>query len=308
MKSSMKWILMIIAGIFLLPFLYFMWPGVFAFMAVASLVIIKAKLPVIKGWFGEWQVTRILDKLGEDYKIYNDLYVPKEDGGTSQIDHIVTSPYGIFVIETKHYTGWIFGAEHQPQWTQVIYKRKEKLYNPIRQNYGHIMSLKSYLGFGDTQVLHSIIAFSSQSTFKFKEPFKSAAVIQFPQLSETITGERNTILEKQELDEINCKLARLLITDRKEKQNVKRQHLRSVKNRASVKSKPLSSSASGTGKRTSLNDKLTAVPLANRPEEVGAMCTKCGSEMKLKKGRYGSFYGCSNYPICRHTKKISLSS
>ena len=277
-------------------------------MAVASLVIIKAKLPVLKGWFGEWQVTRILDKLGEDYKIYNDLYVPKEDGGTSQIDHIVTSPYGIFVIETKHYAGWIFGAEHQPQWTQVIYKRKEKLYNPIRQNYGHIMSLKSYLGFGDTRLLHSIIAFSSQSTFKFKEPFKSAAVIQFPELLNTVNGDRNVIIENPELDEINGKLQRLLISDRKEKREMKRQHLNSIKNRGSVKSKPSSSMESRTGKRTSPNGKMAEFPLATRPDEAAGMCIQCGGEMQVKKGRYGSFYGCSNYPVCRNTKKISISS
>lgn len=54
------------------------------------------------------------------------------------IDHVVISKYGVFVIETKNYRGWIIGNEKSEYWTQVIYKRKERLYNPIKQNYGHI--------------------------------------------------------------------------------------------------------------------------------------------------------------------------
>jgi DNA helicase-4 len=33
-------------------------------------------------------------------------------------------------------------------------------------------------------------------------------------------------------------------------------------------------------------------------------CEECGGEMVLRKGRYGSFYGCTNFPDCRHTKKV----
>jgi len=56
----------------------------------------------------------------------------------------VVSNYGIFVIETKNYKGWIIGNEFDDYWTQVIFKRKEKLYNPIKQNYGHIQALKIF--------------------------------------------------------------------------------------------------------------------------------------------------------------------
>jgi restriction system protein len=34
------------------------------------------------------------------------------------------------------------------------------------------------------------------------------------------------------------------------------------------------------------------------------MCPKCGSEMILKKGKRGSFYGCSLFPKCKYTKDI----
>lgn len=73
---------------------------------------LKVNFATIKGRVGEANVNRILERLIKDvYKIYHDVYVPNGEGGTTQVDHIVTSPYEIFVIETKHYKGWIFGKE-----------------------------------------------------------------------------------------------------------------------------------------------------------------------------------------------------
>lgn len=74
------------------------------------------------------------------YKVLNNITL-QTDGRTTQIDHVVVSNLGLFVIETKNYKGWIIGDEYSEYWTQVIYKRKEKLYNHIRQNYGHLMAL-----------------------------------------------------------------------------------------------------------------------------------------------------------------------
>ena len=62
-----------------------------------------------------------------------------------QIDHVVVSIYGIFVIETKNYSGWIFGDENSQYWAQVIYKTKNRFYNPILQNRGHIKALQGLL-------------------------------------------------------------------------------------------------------------------------------------------------------------------
>ena len=305
MKRSFKLGLMILAVIILLPLLYFIWPGVFAFVMIAGMIVLKAKFPVIKGQFGEWQVTRILENLGREYRVYNNIYVPKEDGEMAQVDHIVTSPYGIFVIETKHYAGWIFGSEHQQQWTQVIYKRKEKLYNPIRQNYGHIMSLKSYLGNETPQIFHSVIAFSSQSTFQFKESFKTAAVVQFPGLGKVIREKQHPVFGKLELEEINEKLDRLIISDRKEKKKIKKEHLNVIRKRGTGKELPKAEAAASSARKKQDSVKSKKVSGA---EAAAELCAECGSEMRIKKGRYGSFYGCSNYPACRHTKKLAVSS
>ena len=83
----------------------------------------------IKGVVGEKKVSAILYFLDRSkYKVINNI-VLKTGEKTTQIDHIVISDYGIFVIETKNYKGWVFGDENSKYWTQIIYKRKERLYN-----------------------------------------------------------------------------------------------------------------------------------------------------------------------------------
>ncbi|WP_164985350.1 nuclease-related domain-containing protein [Ammoniphilus sp. CFH 90114] len=115
------------------------------FTILFSLVIISFILrsPKVKGYIGEKKVQRKLNSLDPNqYITINDIMIPTAEGKTSQIDHIVLSLYGIFVIETKNYQGWIFGKDQQQYWTQTIYKRKEKLFNPVWQNKGQIKALQ----------------------------------------------------------------------------------------------------------------------------------------------------------------------
>ena len=88
--------------------------------------------PTIKGWFGEEVIALYLRKLPPDeYTVLNDIILSTENG-TTQIDHIVVSVYGVFVIETKNYKGWIFGGEKSAQWTQNIYGKKKQFYEPTQ--------------------------------------------------------------------------------------------------------------------------------------------------------------------------------
>ncbi|WP_067726890.1 NERD domain-containing protein [Oceanobacillus damuensis] len=232
----------------------------------------------IKGSYGEKRVNKILAKLDEnEYKIYHDLYIPTGENKTTQIDHVVTSPYGIFVIETKHYNGWIFGNEKNRYWTQVIYKRKEKLFNPIWQNAGHIKSLENYLEI-DKQLFSSIIAFSNQSTFKFKEVFTRAKVIHFTELIKTIKKKESKIISNDQLQEINSKLEKLIITDKKVKRKISKGHVNTVK-------------LDTVKRKATYYDKTK--------------CPKCHSDLIKRKGKYGDFMGCSSYPKCRYTRKLS---
>ena len=106
-------------------------------------------IPNIKGRIGEARVNRILNRMAKKYNgcLIYDVIIPGENGKTSQIDHILVCTHGLFVIETKNYAGRIYGSESQHDWTQVLaYGRsKNKLYNPLMQNYTHIRRLKELL-------------------------------------------------------------------------------------------------------------------------------------------------------------------
>ena len=106
----------------------------------------------LKGVIGEKTVASVLILLNKSkYKVLNNV-VLSINGRTSQIDHIVISDFAIFVIETKNYKGWILGGENSEYWTQVLFKRKEKFYNPISQKYSNILALKTCLSeFGNAK-------------------------------------------------------------------------------------------------------------------------------------------------------------
>lgn len=94
------------------------------------------KSPTVIGAEGERRINSTLSrKLDErDYVLVEDLTLPTSHG-TTQVDHIVLSRFGVFVIETKNMSGWIFGGKDQARWTQVMRRKKSQFQNPIRQNY-----------------------------------------------------------------------------------------------------------------------------------------------------------------------------
>ena len=106
---------------------------------------------------------------GEEYHILNSITLPIDDG-TTQIDHIVISTKGIFVIETKNYSGWIFGKENDKKWTQVIYKKKTRFQNPIRQNYKHVVAVRKLLEFLPKENVFSVVVFVGDAEFKTNIP------------------------------------------------------------------------------------------------------------------------------------------
>ena len=117
---------------------------------IVFLLFIKFYSPKMKGWFGEKSISNRLVKLdSEKYIILNDIILKTEKGTLTQIDHIVVSTFGIFVIETKNYAGMLFGKEKDKEWIQVLNygKIKNKLYNPVKQNYTHVYKLKKVLNF-----------------------------------------------------------------------------------------------------------------------------------------------------------------
>lgn len=104
-----------------------------------------------------------------DYHLLNHITLPLK-GGSTQIDHILVSRFGVFVIETKAYKGWIFASTNQPTWTQVIYTKKYRFQNPILQNLGHVKAVQDLLDFLPSDAVCSAVVFAGEAEFKTDVP------------------------------------------------------------------------------------------------------------------------------------------
>ena len=206
-----------------------LWPC-FAALLVLWLLVKIAAGPVFKGWLGEIMVSRIgLKQLDPGlYRTFGDIYLPLPDGkGTTQIDHIVVSKFGIFVIETKNYKGWIFGSEKQRQWTQQIYKVKHRFQNPLHQNLLHVKVLKQFLGLPDDR-FHPVVMFIGDTQFKTPLPGNVLNRGLLP----WIRNHTATLLDSSDVQQANARLDELhRATDRKA---AARDHVKTLKERTTA--------------------------------------------------------------------------
>lgn len=149
-------------------------------LALLSGVLRSARF---KGWLGERLVRRWLAQ-GLDpqhYHALHDLTLRLPDGSTTQIDHVVVSVHGVFVLETKHLQGWIFGAERQKEWTQTFYRHRVRFQNPLRQNWRHLKALETLLDVPLAH-LHSVVVLTGTAQFKTAMPaqvVQGAAVVPY---------------------------------------------------------------------------------------------------------------------------------
>lgn len=106
---------------------------------------------------------------GPDYHLLNHITLKLKDG-TTQIDHILVSRFGVFVIETKDYKGWIFANAKHATWTQVLYRWKFKFQNPIFQNMRHVRAVQELLDFLPPEAIKSAVVFTGRAEFKTEMP------------------------------------------------------------------------------------------------------------------------------------------
>lgn len=229
-------------------------------------IILKIYYKKFRGYMGEFWVKRSLSSLPrKDYIVLNDIMI-EDECGTHQIDHIVISSYGIFVIEVKNYYGLIRGSEFDDKWYQYLGKRKYPFYNPIHQNYGHLECLVKLLNI-DRSFFIPIICFSNQVKLKVKS---RNIVTQLDLLNREILKFSE---KKGDLDIVNLKnliLSRNIIDKKQRKNHVSR-----------------------------INEKKERM----QSLENNMICPKCHGKLVEKNGKYGKFIGCSNYPTCRYIKK-----
>lgn len=235
----------------------------FALLLLAGLL----RSPRVKGCRGELRV-RLLAYWLLDRRIYRRLHnvtLLTPDGST-QIDHVFLSPFGIFVLETKNMSGRICGDERQPQWTQQFPRQSFHFQNPLRQNYRHLKALETVLGIAPEH-LHSVVVFVGGGHFATPMP---ANVVRGTAFVEYIRSFRQPVFDAAEVDALlrvlrDARQAPSLATHRR--------HVQSLKQR-------------NAGARQH--------------------CPACGSPMVLRTARSGpragqQFWGCSAYPRCRTT-------
>jgi len=194
-------------------------------------VILMFKSPWAKGKVGEFFVNTAnkyqLDK--DIYTSIEDITVKLKNGNTVQIDHVVVSKYGIFVIETKNYKGWIYGDERGKTWTQVNFKQKHKFQNPLHQNYGHIKALQETMRELieiDINKFVSVVVFMGESEFKTDMPINVIKGIKYIDYIKSFDEE---ILNNREIKSIINKIGRNRLeqgfkTDREHVENLRERH------------------------------------------------------------------------------------
>ena len=234
-----------------------------------------------KGKRGEMRVSAILSQLSDEYTILNDL-VFRTEKGTTQIDHLVVSKYGIFTIETKNYRGEIYGDDNRKEWTQLIvtevtyakkwwktytYVTKNRFYNPVKQSVGHAFRIKELLSVFPHVKIVPIVVFTGDAILSYVE--SKNHVVYEENLLDVIDGYKTTYLTDNDVQAVLA-----ILTGNNIRETVSdRQHVKNLR---------------------------TAAREVNATINSG-ICPKCGGHLIGRNGKYGIFYGCSNYPKCRFT-------
>ena len=232
----------------------------------AVIIIVKNQYnsPYNKGERGEEQVDSILRHcaLPSDKVICNIILKNPNGNSTSQIDNLLISQRGIFVIETKNYSGRIYGNDSQQYWTQVLNygKVKNRHYSPVKQNTVHVNTIKYILN--SNYPIYNVVVFVQGNISYIDSKF----VYDLHGLCDFIQEHPATALSKSDID--NVFIALMHVKDTSD--NATEKHIQNV----------------------------------NRQQELikRNLCPRCGGVLKLISGKYGEFYGCSNYPKCKFKK------
>lgn len=230
-----------------------------------------------KGELGERAIAKELallnNKVNEnetpEYLIINDLLLVN-NGYSTQIDHVVISQYGVFVIETKTMSGTISGSLDSEYWGQFLGGNLYKFRNPVLQNAGHINAIRRVIDDRSCSIpICSIIAFSTDADLNIDNKF----IVHFREVAPLITSYREVRLPMGVVKGIYKKLSEENDTD----PQVREKHIEQAQQK-----------------------KAYSHELIKRN-----ICPRCGGSLVIRTGKKGQFYGCTNYPHCRFTLPLS---
>lgn len=275
-----------------------------------------------KGEFGEYLTKYAIDSLAGYFKTLQNIYLPHR-GGTSEIDVLLIHEKGIFVFESKNYSGWIFGSSDSKNWTQCLNGgKKTSFYNPILQNKTHINALNNFIKLQNDIPVVSYIIFSERCEFKkIPENTDDVVILRRPNLIKVLKNDikrHPPVLTREQIDDLYNMLTPLTNVSAETRQahiaNIENTHKKPVN-----VSKVMDSNSIETNKIDSMSDKtssdsnleITLEPLCVQDDTSSAtetitkmICPRCGSDMIKRTASKGEnkgniFWGCSNFPKCR---------
>lgn len=250
------------------------------------------------GRYGEYLVYKHLRKFEEaGAKFLFNVYIPKGDGTTTEIDVLMICPKGVFVFESKNYSGWIFGSEWQERWYQTLPKgrgqsTKEMFYNPVMQNRSHIKCLKVLLG--EQIPMRSVIVFSDRCTLKdVKLKSSDVSVIKRSAVASVVTDICNwtsDVLSENDISKLHIKLYPFTQVDEK----TRAKHVADIR------------------KDIVIQNEVAVPKPSEKPayaSQTDIKCPRCGGNLVLRTAKNGNsagrqFYGCSSFPKCRYTRNL----
>ena len=270
------------------------------------------------------QKLKLLKLLGYKGKILRNVYIPKDNGETSEIDLIFITQKGLFVIESKNYSGWIFGDFKSQYWTACLPNGdKNRFYNPVKQNYTHIKWLTNYLArYTAVDIpMYSTIVFSERCELK-KIPcnIDRTVICRRNELNSFISRDWNylpNIFTEQDVEITYNILVGLTNVSEAEKQA----HITNIKNKFEPRPQKTPMVNETPAPQNYIVPPQNTVPLSPNTEPVSPtpetipqtneplICPRCGSKLVLRTAKKGAnignqFYGCSSFPKCRYIQNL----
>ncbi|TQR35132.1 NERD domain-containing protein [Lysinibacillus sphaericus] len=183
-----------------------------------------------KGRNGEYLTSKIIERHAlQSHRQLLNVYIPKRNSDElTEIDLLYIDRTGLYVIESKNYSGWIFGNETQQQWTQMMpNKKKYKFFNPIRQNATHIRAIQDFLDL-PKEAIYSVIVFSERCTLKkVLVTSQNVHVIKRENVRRFIQTQKQTAQQFFSQDDIQA-IYNKLVPQMQVSNEVKKQHIQTI--------------------------------------------------------------------------------
>lgn len=198
------------------------WWAIFVIIAIVlgiiGIILTFTENKII-GWAGEQWTRERLEELPKDqYVVLNDIFI-KSNYGTHQIDHVVVSPFGIFSIETKKYSGYITGNKYDKKWVRRNWGRIYYYENPIRQNYGHVKALSELLNTNESKIFN-IVCIPSTAKLNIEH---DGELTRYDTLLDRIMSYKEVIIPN--VNEVVEIINQNNITD----DNIRREHVKNIR-------------------------------------------------------------------------------